>query len=98
MIFCKHLTTIVDYVIKDYHSCPARFVIEILAWSASVTSALILSLTLPDPPWIPLYCVWVVCTALFAWSSWTRGSVGMMCNFILLNIIDTIGLVRSLMA
>lgn len=96
MITRQNLQVTIDYVKRDYQSWPLRFSVEMLAWFASLISGFIMSVTLPNPPWVPLYCVWVCCTAMFAWSAWTRGSVGMMSNFILLNIIDTIGLIRAI--
>jgi len=33
----------------------------------------------------------------YAWAAWTRKSFGMLANYVLLTLIDSVGLVRMLM-
>ena len=35
---------------------------------------------------------------MYAWAAWTRSSFGMLANYMLLTVIDTVGLVRLLNA
>jgi hypothetical protein len=52
--------------------------------------------TVPNPPLIVLYPIWISGCAMYAWASWTRRSFGMLANYILLVTIDSVGLVRML--
>jgi len=52
--------------------------------------------TVPHPPLLVLYPVWIAGCAMYAWAAYTRKSFGMLVNYILLTTIDTIGLVRML--
>jgi hypothetical protein len=81
---------------RDYHEWPFRFVIEILAWAISIGCSITMAVTVPSPPLLILYPIWISGCAMYAWASWTRGSFGMLANYILLVSIDTIGLVRML--
>ena len=64
----------------------------LLAFGCSITMAL----TVPTPPLLALYPIWIAGCALYAWASWTRKSFGMLANYILLTTIDSIGLIRML--
>jgi len=41
-----------------------------------------------------IYILWVVGCSMYAWASWTRGSFGMLANYLLLTAIDTYGLIQ----
>ncbi|MFY8169736.1 MAG: hypothetical protein ACOVK2_01325 [Candidatus Fonsibacter sp.] len=56
-----------------------------------------MALTVPNPPLIILYPFWIAGCAMYAWASWTRKSVGMLANYLLLTTIDSVGLIRMLM-
>ena len=56
-----------------------------------------MAFTVPNPPLLALYPVWILGCSLYAWASWTRKSFGMLANYILLVTIDSVGLVRMLM-
>jgi hypothetical protein len=79
---------------RDYNEWPLRFCLELLGWFGSIGCALGMTIFLPDPPLLPLYCIWVVSTSLYAWAAWTRGSFGMLANYVLLFVIDTVGLIK----
>lgn len=81
---------------KDYKDWPLRFFVEVLAWAVSIGCSITMAVTVPNPPLLALYPVWISGCAMYAWASWTRGSFGMLANYILLTTIDTIGLVRML--
>ena len=83
-----------DWIRDDFKSNRVRFVVELLAWAISVGCSITMALTVPTPPLLALYPVWITGCALYAWASWTRKSFGMLANYILLTTIDTIGLIR----
>ena len=85
-----------DWIKDDWISNRFRFVIELLAWAVSIGCSITMALTVPNPPLLALYPVWIAGCAMYAWASYTRKSFGMLANYILLTAIDTIGLVRML--
>ena len=91
-IFLNTLSWIKD----DYKSHPFRFCIELLAWAISIGCSITMAFTVPNPPLIVLYPIWITGCALYAWAAFTRKSFGMLANYLLLTTIDTIGLVRML--
>jgi len=86
----------IDWIQDDFKSHRTRFVIELLAWAISIGCAITMALTVPTPPLLALYPVWITGCALYAWASWTRKSFGMLANYLLLTTIDSIGLIRML--
>ena len=86
----------VDWIKDDWNSNPVRFVAEFVAWLISIGCAIGMALTVPDPPLLVLYPVWIVGCAIYAWAAYTRRSFGMLANYVLLTTIDTVGLVRLL--
>ena len=85
-----------DWIKDDWISNRFRFVIELLAWAVSIGCSITMALTVPNPPLLALYPVWIAGCAMYAWAAYTRKSFGMLANYILLTAIDTIGLVRML--
>jgi hypothetical protein len=85
-----------DWIRDDYRSNPPRFAIELLAWLVSIGCSITMAITVPNPPLIYLYPVWISGCAMYAWAAYTRRSFGMLANYILLTSIDTIGLVRMI--
>jgi hypothetical protein len=81
---------------KDYEEYPFRFIMEILAWAISIGNSFVMMLTVPNPPLIILYPIWITGCAIYAWAAWSRGSFGMLANYLLLVTLDTIGLIRML--
>jgi hypothetical protein len=86
----------IDWIKDDWHSDKFRFVLEILAWAISIGCSITMAVTVPNPPLLALYPVWITGCAIYAWCAYTRKSFGMLANYILLTSIDTIGLVRML--
>ena len=86
-----------EWIKDDFKSNRIRFAIELFAWVISIGCSITMALTVPNPPLLSLYPVWITGCALYAWASWTRKSFGMLANYILLTSIDTIGLIRMLM-
>lgn len=89
------LTTF-GWIKDDWRSGKFRFIVELLAWAISIGCSVVMALTVPNPPLLVLYPVWIAGCAMYAWAAWTRKSFGMLANYILLTVIDTVGLVRML--
>jgi hypothetical protein len=93
----EFLKPTIDWIQDDFKSSPIRFVIELLAWAISIGCSITMALTVPTPPLLALYPVWILGCALYAWASYTRKSFGMLANYLLLTTIDSVGLIRMLM-
>ncbi len=90
------LKTTFDWIRDDYRTNPFRFYIEVAAWAISIGCAITMALTVPIPPLLVLYPVWITGCAMYAWASYTRKSFGMLANYILLVSIDSVGLIRMI--
>jgi hypothetical protein len=91
------LTGIFTWIKDDYKTNKFRFCIEVLAWAISVGCSITMALTVPNPPLVYMYPVWITGCALYAWAAYTRKSFGMLANYLLLTTIDTIGLLRMVL-
>lgn len=87
---------IFTWIEEDWVSNKFRFCIELLAWLLSVGCSLTMALTVPNPPLLLMYPAWISGCALYGWACWSRGSFGMLANYILLVSIDIVGLWRML--
>ena len=85
-----------EWIKDDWRSNKFRFCIEVLAWAISIGCSITMAATVPSPPLLVLYPIWIAGCAMYAWASYTRKSFGMLANYILLVSIDTIGLIRML--
>ena len=85
-----------QWIKYDWHSHKFRFIVELLAWAISIGCSITMAVTVPSPPLLALYPVWIAGCAMYAWASYTRKSFGMLANYILLTTIDTYGLIRML--
>jgi hypothetical protein len=85
-----------DWINDDYKSDRIRFCLEVLAWAISIGCSITMAVTVPNPPLLALYPVWIAGCAIYAWCAYSRRSFGMLANYILLTTIDTYGLVRML--
>jgi hypothetical protein len=85
-----------EWIRSDYRTNPFRFAIELLAWCISIGCSVTMASTVPNPPLIILYPIWISGCALYAWAAWTRQSFGMLANYMLLVTIDAVGLVRMI--
>ena len=92
----KFLKPTFDWIKDDWNSNRVRFVAELFAWAISIGCSITMALTVPTPPLLVLYPVWITGCAIYAWASYTRKSFGMLANYLLLTTIDTIGLIRML--
>lgn len=85
-----------DWIKDDFSSNRFRFCVELLAWAISIGCSITMAVTVPDPPLLSLYPIWIIGCGLYAWAAWTRKSFGMLANYLLLVAIDSVGLIRML--
>ena len=88
------LQNIIDWIRHDFKSHPVRFILECFAWMLSIGCSLTMAITVPNPPLLYLYPAWVLGCSLYLWAAFTRGSFGMVANYLLLTSIDLVGLIR----
>ena len=87
---------IFNWIRDDWRSHKFRFIIELLAWAISIGCSIVMALTVPNPPLLTLYPIWILGCAMYAWASYTRKSFGMLANYLLLTTIDSVGLIRMI--
>ena len=85
-----------NWIREDYKSDRLRFCFEVLAWGISIGCSITMALTVPNPPLLTMYPIWITGCAIYAWCAFSRRSFGMLANYLLLVAIDTVGLVRML--
>ena len=86
----------IEWIKDDWRSHPARFVVELVAWAISIGCSIAMALTVPAPPLLVLYPLWITGCAMYGWAAWTRKSFGMLANYLLLTTIDSVGLIRMI--
>jgi hypothetical protein len=91
------LVSTFGWIRDDWYSNKFRFVVELLAWAISIGCSITMALTVPNPPLLVLYPIWITGCAMYTWAAYTRKSFGMLANYLLLVTIDTVGLVRMWM-
>ena len=90
------LSDIFKWIQDDYRTNRWRFIVELTAWAISIGCSITMATTVPNPPLLALYPVWISGCAMYAWAAWTRKSFGMLANYMLLVTIDSVGLIRML--
>jgi hypothetical protein len=90
------LLNTIDWIKDDWKSDRFRFVVEVIAWAISIGCSITMALTVPHPPLIVLYPIWILGCGMYAWAAWTRRSFGMLANYMLLVTIDSVGLLRMI--
>jgi hypothetical protein len=83
-----------EWAKQDYQEWPLRFVLEISAWFLSIVCTIWMGATLPNPPFLILYPLFIVQCTIFGWAAWTRRSTGMVANYLLIVTIDIAALIR----
>ena len=91
------LTGIFDWIRNDYRTNRFRFAVELLAWAISIGCSITMAASVPTPPLLYMYPIWILGCAMYAWAAWTRKSFGMLANYMLLVTIDSVGLARMLL-
>ena len=87
-----------EWIKSDFESNRFRFCIELLAWSLSIGCSITMAATVPNPPLIWMYPVWISGCAMYAWAAYSRKSFGMLANYTLLVGIDIVGLMRMIIS
>lgn len=87
---------IFQWIKDDWRSNRLRFAVELFAWILSIGCSIAMAATVPNPPLLVLYPIWISGCSMYAWAAWTRRSFGMLANYMLLVTIDIIGLIRML--
>jgi hypothetical protein len=85
-----------NWIHDDWKSGRVRFIVECVAWAISIGCAIAMAATVPTPPLLILYPIWILGCAMYAWAALTRKSFGMLANYLLLTTIDIVGLIRML--
>lgn len=85
---------IINWIREDWESNPLRCVLEVFAWTLSITCSVVMMLTVPNPPFLILYPLFILQCAIFCWAAYTRQSSGMVANYLLLVLIDSVALTR----
>ena len=85
------------WIKQDFHTWPLRFVLEVLAWLISIGAAVLFAFTVPNIPFVLFLSMTITCSAIYTWASWTRGSFGMLANYLLLTALDVIAFSRVLL-
>ena len=91
------LAGIFKWIQDDYRTNRFRFVVELLAWAISIGCSITMALTVPTPPLLYMYPIWISGCTMYAWAAYTRKSFGMLANYMLLVTIDSVGLARMLL-
>jgi len=84
----------VAWIKQDYREWPLRCILEIVAWIMSISCTIWMGATLPNPPFLYLYPLFIIQCMIFGWAAWTRRSTGMVANYLLIVTIDIIALIR----
>ena len=85
------------WIQNDFKSNRLRFCFEVLAWAISIGCSITMASTVPNPPLLTMYPIWIIGCSIYAGCAYSRRSFGMLANYVLLTTIDTIGLIRMLM-
>ena len=93
----KFFRGVINWIKNDWKENPTRCTLEILAWFLSIFCSVTMMLTVPNPPFLLLYPLFILQCAIFAWAAWTRKSTGMLANYMLLVSIDSVALARLVM-
>ena len=87
---------IIDWIRRDYKVNRFRFVVEFSAWLMSIGCTILMAATVPNPPFLLLYPLFVIQCSMLAWAAYSRNSTGMFANYMLIAIIDIVALIRLL--
>jgi len=87
---------IISWIKKDYKNHKLRFIVEVTAWAMSIFCTVLMALTVPHPPFMLLYPLFILQCSMLAWAAHSRNSTGIFANYLLIAIIDIIALIRLL--
>ena len=87
---------VISWIKKDYKNHKLRFIVEVTAWVMSIFCTILMALTVPHPPFMLLYPLFILQCSMLAWAAHSRNSTGIFANYLLIAIIDIIALIRLL--
>lgn len=87
----------IDFIRKDYASNPLRLFLEVYCWFANVAVALVFAFTVPNPPMLILYPIFLSGLAIGMYSALSRESFGLFATALTMFIIDCVGLARLIL-
>ena len=87
---------IIDWIRRDYKVNRFRFIVEFTAWLMSIGCTILMAATVPNPPFLLLYPLFIIQCSMLAWAAHSRNSTGMFANYMLIVIIDIVALMRLL--
>jgi len=85
------------YFINDYCENAPRMIAECLGTSIAIWVAILLAITTPNPPMLTCYIGWNIGSILLVLCAWSRGSVGLTILYASFLIIDSVGLMRTIL-
>ena len=94
--FTQWYHSVIDYAQIDFKTYPLRFCLEMLGWVVSIGCSVTYAIMVPNLPFIPLYAAFITGCLIMAWCAYTRGSFGILGNYLILSIIDSAGLIKLL--
>ena len=84
---------IIDWIRRDYKVNRFRFIIEFTAWLMSIGCTILMAVTVPNPPFLLLYPLFIIQCSMLAWAAQSSNSTGMFANYMLIVIIDIVALI-----
>lgn len=87
-----------QFILQDWASHKRRFLAESTGMTLSILVALVMMVTTPSPPMLLCYVLWELASALLMLASYSRGSVGFTLLYGGFLVIDSVGLIRTLLA
>lgn len=94
--FAEWRASAADYVREDFRAYPLRFCLEVLVWGISLGCSLTYAFMVPDLPFVKLYISYITACLIMSWCAYTRGSFGILGNYLILSVIDSAGLIKLL--
>ncbi len=55
----QYIKPTLEWIKDDWYSNKFRFAVELIAWSISIGCAIAMALTVPNPPLLILYPIWI---------------------------------------
>lgn len=84
----------ITWIRNDFKTYPLRFCLEVTAWLISMCCSITMAITVPNPPLFIIYFFWIIGCTIYGWAAWTRKSFGILANYVMLAIIDSVGFTR----
>jgi hypothetical protein len=85
------------WIKSDFRSHPWRLAGETYNWGASCVTAIWFAATVPNPPFLILYPLWLTGIAIMIACAYSRGSFGMTMLYSSMACIDLVGYLRLLL-